>query len=230
MFAAAVGVLQFVLNFNLVYRAEHYVTSGLVAVMFALLLVPNTLLARIFVAQPISRGFLGGSAIAVAGVVLLFVHEVRADQGAAGSVVAGIGLTLLAVLSASIANVMLASARARRLHVAPLLAWAMFAGAGVDALYAFATAGPPVFEARLGYVAGLLYLALAASALAFTLYYRIIQTIGPARAAYSSVLVPIIAMGLSTLFEGYRWSVLAAAGGALALAGLVVALRSRPPG
>ena len=39
--------------------------------MYALLLVPNALLARLFLKQPISRGFAGGSAIAIAGIVLL---------------------------------------------------------------------------------------------------------------------------------------------------------------
>lgn len=223
----AIGVLQFVCNFNFVYAAEHHITSGLVAVVFALLLVPNTLLSRVFLGHPISRGFLLGSGIAVAGVSLLFIHEVRADQADAPRVVLGIALTLVAVLSASCANVLLASKRAGGIPVASLLAWAMLAGALADAVYALATSGPPVFEARPSYWAGLLYLALAASALAFTLYYRIIRIIGPARSAYSSVLVPIIAMALSTMFEGYRWTTLAAAGGVLVLGGLVVALRSR---
>jgi drug/metabolite transporter (DMT)-like permease len=227
LFAGAAGVLQFVMNFNFVYAAEAYITSGLVAVVFALLIVPNTVLGRIFVPQPISRGFLVGSGIAIGGVALLFIHELRADQAATGRVLTGIALTLVAVLSASAANVMQASARGRSLPIAVVLAWAMILGACVNALYAAATAGPPVFDPRPGYLLGLVYLALAASALAFTLYYRIIRLIGPARSAYSSVLVPIIAMALSTLFEGYRWTALAAAGGALVLIGLATALRAK---
>ena len=68
-----------------------------------------------------------------------------------------------------------------------------------------------------------------ASALAFPLYFGVIRAIGPAKAAYSSVMVPVIAMLLSTLFEGYRWSALAVAGAVLAIAGLVIALRARRP-
>lgn len=225
--AAAAGVLQFVLNFNFVYAAEAYITSGLVAVVFGLLIVPNTVFARIFVGQTITRGFLGGSAVAIAGVALLFVQELRNDAASPDRVAIGIGLTLVAVLSASAANVMQASERARGASIAVVLAWAMLTGALLNATYAWPTAGPPQFELRWGYWAGLSYLALAASALAFTLYYRIIRLIGPARSVYSSVLVPIIAMALSTIFEGYRWSPLAAAGGLLVLGGLVIALRSR---
>lgn len=106
--------------------------------------------------------------------------------------------------------------------------WGCF-GAAIDALWAWITVGPPVFDARIGYVAGVLYLGLAASALAFTLYFGVIRAIGPAKAAYSSVIVPVIAMLLSTLFEGYRWSWLAALGAALAMFGLVLALRARRP-
>ena len=76
---------------------------------------------------------------------------------------------------------------------------------------------------------------VAASAVAFPLYYRVLRTIGPAKAAYSSVLVPVVAMLLSTLFEGYRWSPLAGAGaglvGAAAVAAGAAGLLGRlPPG
>ncbi|MDP1027912.1 EamA family transporter [Sphingomonas sp. KR1UV-12] len=228
-FAAAIGMLQFCLNFNFVYRAEAFITSGLVAVIFALLLVPNALFARVFLGQRLGAQLVLGSAIAMAGITLLFVHEARVDPAGPTRALAGIGLTLVAILSASSANVMQATRTAARYPMAPMLAVAMLIGAVVDGVYAWATVGPPVFEPRLGYVAGILYLGLFASALAFTLYYRVLRTIGPAKAAYSSVIVPVIAMLLSTLFEGYRWSPLAAAGAVLAGTGLVVALRARRP-
>ena len=87
--------------------------------------------------------------------------------------------------------------------------------------------GSPVFDMRPGYWLGVLYLALPASVLTFSLYYPVVRKIGPAKAAYSSVLVPIIAMGFSTALEGYRWTPLAIGGAILALGGMVGAL-SRP--
>lgn len=224
-----VGFTQFVLNFNLVYRAEAFVTSGLVAVVFALLLVPNAVLARIFLKQGLSRPFALGSAVALVGIALLFAHELKLDGSDNRAVFRGIGLTLLAVLSASIANVIQGSERARSLPVATLVAWSMVVGTLADGAIALATTGPPVVDTRPGYIAGVLYLGLAASALSFLLYYRLIREIGAARAAYSSVLIPILAMGFSTAFEGYRWSVTAALGGGLTLAGLIVALSARRP-
>jgi drug/metabolite transporter (DMT)-like permease len=228
-FAAAIGLLQFVLNFNFVYRAELSITSGLVAVVFAMLLVPNALLARLFLGQRLGRQLLVGSVVAMAGVVLLFVRELRVDPSGGTTTLTGIGWTLMAILSASSANVLQATDVARRFPMASTLAVAMLLGAAADGALAFVTTGPPLVEWRWGYLAGILYLGLAASALAFPLYYRLLRVIGPAKAAYSSVIVPVIAMLLSTLFEGYRWSGLAAAGAALTGVGLVIALRARRP-
>ncbi len=227
--AGVMAVLQFAINYNCVYAAEQYITSGLVAVVFALLIVPNALFSRIFFGERMTTGFAAGSAVALGGVALLFVQEVRLAAVPAGAVIAGIGLTIVAVLAASVANVMQVSKAVRTRPISVMLGWAMLYGAAIDAALAWRLSGPPVFEARIGYWLGLVYLSVIASSLAFFLYYRIIRQIGPARAAYSSVLIPIIAMGFSTLFEDYHWAPLAAAGGLLVLVGLVIALRSRPP-
>lgn len=228
-FAALLGLMQFVLNFNFVYRAEMHVTSGLVAVVFALLLVPNAILSRIFLGQRMGRQLLVGSVVAVTGVALLFVHELRRDPAGAGEVYYGIGLTLIGVLCASTANIMQATETSKRYPMATTIAWAMLLGAAMDGAFAWVTTGPPVFEWTTTYIAGVLYLGIVASAVAFPLYFGIIRVIGPAKAAYSSVLIPVIAMLLSTIFEGYRWSLLAGAGAALAGVGLVVALKARRP-
>ena len=228
-FAAALGLFQFCLNFNFVYRAEHFITSGLVAVTFALLLVPNAVLSRIFLGQRMGWQLLVGSGVAFIGVAMLFLHEARVGIGGTAALVAGIGFTLAGVLSASIANVMQATSTAKAYPMATMLAMAMLIGAGIDAAYAYATVGPPVFDPRPGYWAGVLYLGIAASAIAFPLYFGVLRIIGPAKASYSSVIVPVIAMLLSTLFEGYRWSLLAAGGGLVVAAGLVIALSARRP-
>lgn len=223
------GVAQFMLNFNFVYRAEQHITSGLVALVFALLIVPNAIFARIFLGQGVSRPFLIGSGIAIAGLGLLFAHELETAHAGPIAVLTGIGFTLAGVFSASVANVMQATDRARGMAMPTMLAWGMVVGAITDGAYAWATQGPPVMEMRVGYIAGILYLGVFASAIAFPLYFGIIRVIGPARAAYSGVLVPVIAMGLSTVFEAYVWSWEAALGCALAMVGLVVALSARRP-
>lgn len=228
-FALALGVSQFVVNYNLVYIAEQYITSGVVAVVYALLLVPNAILARIFLGQRMGRQLMVGSAIAMAGIALLFVHEARLGAAAAHEVTLGIVIAFGGVLAASVANVMQATRTSKAYPMATMLGWAMLLGAGLDGLWSLATVGPPVIELRWGYALGIFYLGVLGSSVAFSLYFALIREIGPAKAAYTGVVIPVIAMILSTLFEGYRWSWLAAAGTALALAGLVVALRARRP-
>ena len=157
---------------------------------------------------------------------MMLVHEYRAADVAPDTVLLGAAFSILGLLSASVANVMQGTDIARRLPMMAVLAWAMLIGAVVDAGFAWATAGPPVIELRLGYLAGIAYLGIAGSVVTFPLYFRLIQTIGAGRAAYTAVLIPVIAMLISTLLEGYRWTGFAAPGAVLAVAGMVVAMRS----
>ena len=227
--AAVLGLAQFCVNFNAVYLAERHITSGVVATVFALLLIPSSLLAWLFLDYKPTARFFWSSAVAVAGIALLFAHELGAHAASAPQIVAGIGLTLAGMIGAAAANVLQARPEVRRFPLFTLLAWSMALGALIDAAVALAMTGTPVFDGRPGYWAGLIYLALAASVLTFSLYYPVVRRIGPAKAAYSSVIVPIIAMGFSTWLEGYRWTPTTVAGALLALGGMVGALsRERP--
>ncbi|GAA4725456.1 DMT family transporter [Sphingomonas lutea] len=226
--AAILGALQFVINFNAVYLAEHHVTSGLVATVFALLVIPNTLLGWAFLGQKPSARFAWGSLVAVAGIMLLFVHELREHPARTDEILLGIALTIVGMLGASAANVFQARDKVRRFPLFSLLTWAMGLGALMDGVIALALSGAPVIETRPGYWFGLVYLAIFASALAFSLYLPVVRKIGPGKAAYSSALVPIIAMGFSTWLEDYRWTALTIAGALLAIGGMLLALtRSR---
>ncbi len=226
--ATFLGFTQFCVNFNAVYLAERHITSGVVATVFALLLIPATLMGWAFLGQRPTMRFVWSSVVAVAGIVLLFVHELHEHAASAGQIVAGILLTLGGMIGAATANVVQARPEIRRYPLFALLAWSMAMGALIDGLLAWVLAGPPTFDPRPSYWLGVLYLALAASVLTFSLYYPVVRRIGPAKAAYSSVIVPIIAMAFSTWLEDYRWTPTTIAGAVLALGGMAAALsRSR---
>ena len=227
LFAAMLGLAQFVLNFNFVYRAEHYLTSGVVAIVYALLLIPNSIMAWIIFRQPVSRAFIAGSLVAVAGIAMLLLREYRTASVAPDSVLLGVALSVAGLLSASAANVMQGMDLARRLPMVTVLTWAMLLGSAMDAIYAWATVGGPVMDWRPGYLLGVAWLGIAGSVVTFPLYFTLIQRMGAGRAAYTSVLIPVIAMLISTLWEGYRWTPLAAGGAALAIIGMAIALRSK---
>lgn len=232
MLALFIGFAQFVVNYNFVYEAERYITSGLVAVVFALLIIPNALLSKLVVKSHLSRAFLTGAAIAILGVALLLLHEYRTAEAlgglaGGGAVIKGIGFTLVAVLAASTSNVVQQFDSARRQNVFALVGWSMAIGAVMDGLFALVTVGPPPIPHDLRYWAGVSYLALAGSTLTFPLYYGIIRAVGAGPAAWSSVLIPVIAMLISTLLEGYVWTPLAIAGSLLVAVGLILAVRGK---
>ena len=226
LLAAAIGLCQFCGNYNLVYQSELHLTSGIVAVMVGLMIVPNAVLGRVLLGQPITARFLIGSTIAIGGIGLLLVNEAR-ETRLGGDVGLGIWLALGAMFAASISNVIQAGETGRRVPLMTLIAWSMLYGTAIDIAMAAALEGPPVLPADGQYWLGTAYLAFAGSVITFPLYYRLIREIGAGRAAYHNVLVVIVAMGFSTLLEGYRWSALAAAGAILSLLGLLIALRAK---
>lgn len=222
-----IGVLQFALSHNLIYAAEHYVTSGLVAVVYALLIVPNALLARYWLGREIGTGFIFGSAIAGVGVLLLMLQEYRIAPVGGTDVLLGLLLALFSVGTASLSNVLQATPRIARYPTITILTWSMLWSSLTNAFFAFLMDGPPVIDTQPGYIGGVLYLSIISTVIAYPLYFRLIRDIGPGKAAYTGVFIPVIAMILSTMFEGYAWSSLSLAGGVLAMAGLVVAMRAR---
>ena len=227
--AMLVGVLQFMLNFNLVYAAEHYVTSGLVAVLFALLIVPNAILGWLWLGRAVTRTFWLGSLIAMIGIAMLLLREYRMAPVGATEVLMGAGFTIIGVISVSFANVLQASHRMNRFPIVTVLAWAMFYGALANIAWSLAVAGLPSWDPRPSYAWGIFYLAIVGSVVTFPLYFNLIRDIGPGKAAYNGILVPIVAMLLSTIFEGYIWSPLSAGGAALGMIGLLISMQARKP-
>lgn len=221
------GLLQFSLNFNFVYAAEHHITSGLVAVVFALLIVPNAILAKYWLGRTVGSSFIIGSAIASLGVAFLMTQEYRAAPVSGHEVLIGLGLTFCGVVSASISNVLQVVPKVARFPTVTILSWSMLWGTAANGVFALALYGPPTIDPRPAYLGGVLYLGIIGSVVTFPLYFDLIRKIGPGKAAYTGVLIPVIAMLLSTIFEGYSWSVLAVAGAVLAIIGLLVAMKTR---
>jgi len=224
--ALGVGIAQFSGNFLFVYHSEQHIPPGIVAVMFALLMVPNAIFARVFIGERAAGGVVGGSLVAIAGVALLLVHEWNAAP-LDGNVGLGIVLAVGGMLAASIANVVQANPTGRGVPMVSFLAWAMVYGTSFDLVYVLATEGLPVVPTGWQFWAGTAYLAIIGSVVTFPLHYNLVREIGAGRTAYNAIVTVCVAMLLSTLFEGFVWDALSASGMALALLGMGLALRSR---
>ena len=98
-------------------------------------------------------------------------------------------------------------------------------GALTAAVVASITGVPWTFERTPVYVLSLVYLALFGSVFAFAAYLTLLKRVGAGPSSFVAVATPMIALLLSTLFEGYRWTWVGALGVVLAVAGNWLALR-----
>lgn len=226
---AAMGLCMFSFNFYFFYQAAAWVTSGLLAVVFSMTVVLNIINGRLLLGRRAAPRTLVAAALGVAGIVVLFWPEVsRFDLADDGSL--GLLLALTGTLCFSLGNIASAGAQLRGLPVLSCNAWGMAYGALAMYVLALAGGAPFVFDARPSYGIGLIYLAFCGSVLAFGAYLTLLGRIGADRAAYATVLFPLVALAISTVVEDYVWTPGALAGVALVLAGnLLVLLRPRAP-
>ncbi len=221
---AFMGVLQFALNYVLVYLAEVHLTSGVVALLFGLLVLWNLAGARLFFGTPVATGVAIGAALGIAGVTLVVWPDLSHLRPGAGQGW-GVAYAALGTVAASAGNLWSQRVYRRGAAVVPSTAWAMLYGSIAVTLYCVLRGIPFTFDASLPYVASLAYLAVFGSVFAFVAYLTLLRRIGAGRSGYTAVVIPVLAMATSTAFEGYRWTAAALAGMILVLVGNVLVLR-----
>jgi drug/metabolite transporter (DMT)-like permease len=220
---ALVGVPLFSLNYVIFYIATAYLTSGLVAVTFSTITVMNIVFGALLIGSPIRPRVAVGALFGLAGLSLVFWTDLAAFDTGSGALI-GLGLSLIATALASLGNV--ASARNQRAGIPVIQGNAIGMGYGaLSTLIVILLRGVPfAFDPSPLYVGGVLYLAIVASIFGFGCYLTLLGRIGADRAAYTSVVFPLVALGLSTIFEGFEWTRVALMGVALIVAGNVIVL------
>lgn len=223
---ALMGSLMFSTNFVCLYFAEQYLTTGLVSIIFAMSLLVNIVFARVFFRRAVAPRVLVGGTVGLLGIVMAFWPEFSDFSLSSGSGQA-ILLSAVGTLVFCLGNVVSAKTQADDIPVLQSTGYAMAYGALLVAPFAVLFGGGSAFEPTLEYTASLIYLAIFGSVIGFGSYLTLLGRIGGERAAYATVLFPIVALALSTAFEGFRWSVRDLAGVALILVGNAVVL-TRP--
>lgn len=217
----AQGLTLFGFNYMLVYWASADLTSGLIAVVFSTIVLMNIVNGMLFFGKRSDRSVLFGALIGLVGISLVFKPEL-AKLNSDSHALTGLLLSLLGTFIASLGNMVSARNQQAKLPVVQTNAYGMLYGAVALAAIAVAQGASFSYEASWAYSGSLLYLALFGSVLAFGSFLTILGRIGADKAAYCMVLFPIVALGLSTLFEGYRWSAEALLGMALVVLGNVL--------
>jgi drug/metabolite transporter (DMT)-like permease len=218
------GLCLFCLNFLCFYTASQWIPSGLVAVIFSTATLWNALNARLFFKQRIAANVLLGGALGLGGLGLLFWPELAGHETSRESLL-GIGLALLGTLFFSAGNIL--SSLQQKAGLKPLTtnAWGMLYGALMLVAICLASGTPFAFEWNARYIGSLLYLAIPGSVIGFTAYLTLVGRMGPERAAYCTVLFPVVALNISVFVEGYQWTAPALLGLALVMLGNVLVFR-----
>ncbi len=226
-YLAILGLFLFCLNYWLFYQGTFFLTTGLVAVIFSSMSLLNALNQRLFFKIPLNPKVILGAIIGLTGICLVFWPEVN-TLSLKDEKLWGIGLCLLASYSASLGNMV--SLRNTRASIPVIAAnsYGMTYGAILSFIIALASGATVNFDTSFDYMWSLLYLAILGSAVAFCCFLTLIARIGADKAAYSTILFPIVALLISTLYEDYTWTAFAMIGLLLSVFGNIVAMTNRP--
>jgi len=226
-FLALQGALMFSLNIFFFYVAALYLPSGLNAVVFSMSSIIIMFLTWAVHGSAPGVSALMGGFIGVGGVAVIFWPAVARFDFSSGT---GLGLFLAVLGTLSFSFSMLVGERNQKKGLAGVggLAWAMLYGTLLMVVIALVRGNPFIFETRLSYVGSLAFLVLISTVIAFAVYFALLKRIGAAKAAYATVLFPVVALINSTLFESYEWTVPVLIGVALTIAGNFLVLRPTP--
>jgi drug/metabolite transporter (DMT)-like permease len=163
--------------------------------------------------------------VGLLGICVLFRQDLTAFAATRGLI--GLTLALIGSYLASVGNIIGSRNAKNGIPVTQANAFGMAYGGIVTIFIHLAGGGSFIMDWSLGYLGPMLYLTIFGSVVAFGCYMLLIGRIGAEYAAYVMLLVPVLALLLSTLFEQYHWTVNAVAGVVLVIVGNLVML-TRP--
>lgn len=218
------GLCLFSCNYLFIYAATADLSSGLVAVMFSTMVVLNALGGALFMGVPLRPGVVYGGLVGLCGMSALFLPELETlhwDDPRLRALL----ICFLGTVCASAGNMIAAGNSLRGLPVLTCNSWGMFYGAAILYLAAWVLDIPITIDPSVEYLGSLAYLAFFATVLAFWAYISLLGRIGADRAAYTTLIFPVVALLISSVLEGYDWTLWSVAGLGLVLLGNWFAMR-----
>ncbi|WP_313682260.1 EamA family transporter [Pantoea sp.] len=221
LFCLLQGCCVFGFNFVCFYHAAAWISSGLESVIFSMAVLYNALNSWIFFRQRPSFRLLPAAILGLGGIVALFWGDIRAAHPAP-QLLWGVGLSALGTLGFSFGNMISTRHQRRQRDVLTTNSYAMLYGALIMAVLAVLNGDSLAPAFNLQWLGAMSYLAIFGSVLGFGAYFTLVGRIGASQAAYSTLLFPLVALTLSTLYEGYQWHNNAIVGLVMILAGNMV--------
>lgn len=221
LFCVVQGCCVFCFNFWCFYTAAAHINTGLESVIFSMAVLFNAINGFIFFRQQPPVRFWLAAALGLVGIITLFWDDLLSN-GLNASLLWGIGLSALGTYGFSLGNMLSMRHQHRGLETLTTNSWAMLYGTLVMGAIALVRGDNFTPQWTLSYMGALLYLALFGSVIAFGAYFTLVGRIGAGKAAYSTLLFPLVALTISTFYEGYVWHSNAVIGLALILVGNLV--------
>lgn len=221
LFCVLQGCCVFCFNFWCFYTAAAHINTGLESVIFSMAVLFNAINGFIFFRQQPPARFWLAAALGLVGIITLFWDDLLRN-GLNASLLWGIGLSALGTYGFSLGNMLSMRHQRRGLETLTTNSWAMLYGTLVMGAIALVRGDDFTPQWTLSYMGALLYLALFGSVIAFGAYFTLVGRIGAGKAAYSTLLFPLVALTISTFYEGYVWHSNAIIGLALILVGNLV--------
>jgi len=199
------GVTLFSLNYIFFYLANTYLISGIVTIAFSTILIMNILGERIYFKIKSSKETLFAAGFGIVGILIIFGNELL-NFKLEDKTHIGIILSFIATFWASTGNLVHQKNSKDKTPFIQSIAYGMLYGSIFTLIVAKFRGAEIIFDNSISYILSFLYLSIIGSVVAFYLYLKLLDNIGSARAGYIGVIMPIIALIISTIFEGLQWT------------------------
>ena len=198
------GVCLYSLNYVFFYLSNTFLISAYPAIVFSTVVIMNILgEAFYFKKKPTFKTLIGAS-IGMVGVIIIFNNEIF-NFSLNNVTHVGLILALLGTFCASTGNMIHQRNLNNNFPLIETIAFSMLYGSLITLLITQIKGAKFLFEYTFSYIASLAYLSVVGSIFAFIFYLKLLEKVGAGRAGYVGVVMPVLALLISTLFENLEW-------------------------
>ena len=198
------GICLYSINYVFFYLSNTYLISAFPAIVFSTVVIMNILGEAFYFKKKPSLKTLIGATIGMFGILVIFNDEIF-NFNLNNDIHIGLLLALFGTFAASTGNMVYQRNLNNNFPLIETLAYAMFYGSLVTFFITQIKGTELLFEYSFSYITSLVYLSIVGSIFAFIFYLRLIEKVGPGRAGYVGVVMPVVALLISTVFENLEW-------------------------
>ena len=200
------GICLYSLNYVFFYLSNTYLISAFPAVVFSTVVIMNILGEAFYFKKKPSLKTLIGASTGMIGIMIIFNNEIF-NFSLNNLTHVGLFLALLGTFCASTGNMIHQRNLNNNFPLIETIAYSMLYGSLVTLLIIKIDGTELLFEYSFSYVASLAYLSIVGSIFAFIFYLKLLEKVGAGRAGYIGVVMPVIALLISTIFEDLEWKI-----------------------